>query len=213
MFITARKAYSTLCLSSAWELTWFVTGPTAKTVWVRLCEAVPPLLNYCKNCLYACEGIGMHSGSENDQPCGRQARFFTGCPDWIDALDTWGTGRNKLALHESYVCSSKNIVYWFVHLPESSKHCWGGRKNKKKKWKPLPQRCNKEFKNLWMFYRQDKAKRYKRSLWGNTSDSLKKYLIVLIFIVQRLVRRLRLVYWMDLDICTYTQRGRRLSSS
>lgn len=83
MFSTARKAYSTLCLSSAWELTWFVTGPTAETVWARLCEAVPPLLNYCKNCLYACEGIGMHSGSENDQPCGRPARFLR------DALIGW----------------------------------------------------------------------------------------------------------------------------
>lgn len=36
---------------------------------------------------------------------------LTGCPDWMDAPDTWGAGRNKLAPHERYVHSSKNIVY------------------------------------------------------------------------------------------------------
>lgn len=132
MFITARKAYSTLCLSSAWELTWFVTGPTAETAWARLCEAVPPLLNYCKNCLYACEGIGMHSGSENDQLCGRPARFLRDALIGWDALDTWGTGRNKLALHESYARSSKNIVYWSNIYPILQNTVWGEEEQKKR---------------------------------------------------------------------------------
>lgn len=163
MFITARKAYSTLCLSSAWELTWFVTGPTAETAWVRLCEAVPPLLNYCKNCLYACEGIGMHSGSENDQLCGRPARFLRDALIGWDAQDTWGTGRNKLALHESFARSSKNIVYWSNIYPILQNTVGEGGRTKKEGWKPLPQRCNEELKILWMFYRQDVLKRYKKT--------------------------------------------------
>ncbi len=47
----------------------------------------------------------------NDQACGRSGPLLTGSSDWTDAPDTWGAGRNKLALHERYVHSSKNIVY------------------------------------------------------------------------------------------------------
>lgn len=47
----------------------------------------------------------------NDQACGRPGRFLWDPPDWMDAPDTWGAGRNKLALHERYVRSSKNIIY------------------------------------------------------------------------------------------------------
>lgn len=44
----------------------------------------------------------------------------------MDALDTWGTGRNKLALHESYACSSKNIVYWSNIYPNLQNSVEGG---------------------------------------------------------------------------------------
>lgn len=37
--------------------------------------------------------------------------LLTGSSDWTDAPDSRGAGRNKLALHERYTHSSKNIVY------------------------------------------------------------------------------------------------------
>lgn len=49
----------------------------------------------------------------------------------MDALDTWGTGRNKLAPHESNTRSSKNIVYWSNIYPNLQNTIevgvgWGG---------------------------------------------------------------------------------------
>lgn len=109
----------------------------------RLCAAAPPLPNYCKNCLYDCEGIGMRSGNERSGLLS----------DRSNAPDGRGgdAGRNKLVLHERLRATPPRLSPIDLSLTRTFK-TFESEREKKDAWRPRPQRRNEEFKILAMFY-------------------------------------------------------------